>query len=325
MTAYNIFYILGTLLAMQIPFVRFLALTSSEHMASHGVFIIVQFYQFSKFAGKYIGQERLNILFRYAIIGLSIALGAGFILLLLLGQTTWSGRSMTLLDPTYAKKYIPIVASVSEHQATTWSSFFFDIHFTIFFAPVGLYYIYKNRDHNIIFIGIYTVLSVYFASVMIRLLLVFAPAACICAAIGISWLYEKCIEAFQWPEDPKELAKSKKESKKSIPWYIAVPLIILISYFCSTFVYHGVMSGAEAYSSPSVVLSSVHNGQKFIIDDYREAYYWLRMNTKPDSIIMSWWDYGYQITGFSNRTTLVDNNTWNNTHIATVGLAMSSP
>jgi len=56
MTAYNIFYILGTLLAMQIPFVRFLALTSSEHMASHGVFIIVQFYQFSKFAGKYIGQ-----------------------------------------------------------------------------------------------------------------------------------------------------------------------------------------------------------------------------------------------------------------------------
>lgn len=49
------------------------------------------------------------------------------------------------------------------------------------------------------------------------------------------------------------------------------------------------------------------------------------MNTAQESIIMSWWDYGYQITGFSNRTTLVDNNTWNNTHIATVGLAMSSP
>ena len=26
----------------------------------------------------------------------------------------------------------------------------------------------------------------------------------------------------------------------------------------------------------------------------------------------------------SNRTVIVDNNTWNNTHIATVGLAMSS-
>ena len=34
------------------------------------------------------------------------------------------------------------------------------------------------------------------------------------------------------------------------------------------------------------------------------------------SKILSWWDYGYQIAGFSNRTTIVDNNTWNFTHIA---------
>lgn len=36
------------------------------------------------------------------------------------------------------------------------------------------------------------------------------------------------------------------------------------------------------------------------------------------------WDYGYQITGMANRTVIVDNNTWNNTHIATVGRAMAS-
>lgn len=119
---------------------------------------------------------------------------------------------MTLLDPTYAKKYIPIVASVSEHQATTWSSYFFDIHFPIFFSPVGLYYIYKNRQHNITFIGIYAVLSVYFASVMIRLLLVFAPAACISAAIGLSWLFEICIDAIKTPI--KEFFAAKQEVEK---------------------------------------------------------------------------------------------------------------
>lgn len=112
-TAYNIFYILGTLLAMQIPFVQFLALTSSEHMASHGVFIIVQVYQLIRFVKRFVPQEKIDQFFRYALIAVSIGLGAGFILLLLLGQTKWSGRSMTLLDPTYAKKYIPIVASVS--------------------------------------------------------------------------------------------------------------------------------------------------------------------------------------------------------------------
>ena len=38
-----------------------------------------------------------------------------------------------------------------------------------------------------------------------------------------------------------------------------------------------------------------------------------------DSKVMSWWDYGYQITAMANRTILVDNNTWNNTHISRVG------
>ena len=55
-----------------------------------------------------------------------------------------------------------------------------------------------------------------------------------------------------------------------------------------------------------------------IIDDFREAYYWLWQNTQDDARIMSWWDYGYQIAGMGNRTTLVDNNTWNNSHIALV-------
>ena len=41
--------------------------------------------------------------------------------------------------------------------------------------------------------------------------------------------------------------------------------------------------------------------------------------------VASWWDYGYQTTAMANRTVLVDNNTWNNTHIATVGRAMASP
>jgi len=39
---------------------------------------------------------------------------------------------------------------------------------------------------------------------------------------------------------------------------------------------------------------------------------------------MSWWDYGYQIAGMADRPTLVDNNKWNNTHIATVGKALAS-
>ncbi|KAG5731201.1 Dolichyl-diphosphooligosaccharide--protein glycosyltransferase subunit stt3, partial [Termitomyces sp. T112] len=97
--------------------------------------------------------------------------------------------------------------------------------------------------------------------------------------------------------------------------------IAMLAFFVS----HCTWATSTAYSSPSVVLASQNpDGTPHIIDDFREAYYWLRQNTPEDAVVMSWWDYGYQIAGMADRPTLVDNNTWNNTHIATVGKAMSS-
>ena len=47
-------------------------------------------------------------------------------------------------------------------------------------------------------------------------------------------------------------------------------------------------------------------------------------NTPEDARIMAWWDYGYQITAISNRTTLADGNTWNHEHIALLGKALTA-
>lgn len=52
----------------------------------------------------------------------------------------WSGRFYSLWDTGYAKIHIPIIASVSEHQPTTWFSFFFDLHVLVAMFPVGLWY-----------------------------------------------------------------------------------------------------------------------------------------------------------------------------------------
>ena len=40
---------------------------------------------------------------------------------------------------------------------------------------------------------------------------------------------------------------------------------------------------------------------------------------------MAWWDYGYQITGIANRTSVADGNTWNHEHIATLGRILTAP
>ena len=39
---------------------------------------------------------------------------------------------------------------------------------------------------------------------------------------------------------------------------------------------------------------------------------------------MAWWDYGYQINGVANRTTIADGNTWNHEHIALLGKCLTS-
>jgi len=83
---------------------------------------------------------------------------------------------------------------------------------------------------------------------------------------------------------------------------------------------------AVSFSNPQLMFKSRgHNGEAIMIDDYREAYFWLRDTTPEDSRVMAWWDYGYQITGIANRTTIADGNTWNHEHIGTLGKCLTSP
>jgi len=105
----------------------------------------------------------------------------------------------------------------------------------------------------------------------------------------------------------------------------ASSVIGLIGVILVAYVYHCTLMASEAYSHPGIILSAhSRDGKLIIFDDYRETYDWLAKKTAPDAKIMAWWDYGYQLNALANRTTYVDNNTWNNTHIARVGQAFAS-
>ena len=82
---------------------------------------------------------------------------------------------------------------------------------------------------------------------------------------------------------------------------------------------------AVGMSQPSIMYEAkLRDGSKIMVDDYREAYWWLRDNTPTNARVMAWWDYGYQIAGIAERTTIADGNTWNHEHIATLGRCMAS-
>jgi len=63
----------------------------------------------------------------------------------------WCYRFYSLWDTGYAKIHIPIIASVSEHQPTTWFSFFFDLHILVTTFPVGLWYCIKSITDERVF------------------------------------------------------------------------------------------------------------------------------------------------------------------------------
>ncbi|KAL8189023.1 hypothetical protein R6Q57_029284 [Mikania cordata] len=379
--AYAPLVVLGTLLAALVPVVGFNAVMTSEHFASFLVFIVIHVVALAYYIKGILSPKMFKVAATLVVsVGLVICCAVVAVLVAVVASSPtkgWSGRSLSLLDPTYASKYIPIIASVSEHQPPTWPSYFMDLNVLAFLVPAGIIACFAPLSDASSFVILYLVMSVYFSGVMVRLMLVLAPAACIMSGIALSEAFDVLTISIKFyisnlseslqidagdsvpannvspknevlKNEKKEdtlkerpSRKNKKKEKENIEKpsvksktekrplvlpveasFFALFLTVLLGGF---YVVHSVWAAAEAYSAPSIVLTSHSHDGLHVFDDFREAYAWLSHNTEVDDKVASWWDYGYQTTAMANRTVIVDNNTWNNTHIATVGTAMSSP
>ncbi|KAF0690493.1 Aste57867_18118 [Aphanomyces stellatus] len=381
--AYSTFYILATLFAMQVPFVGFNVIQKAETIGSHGVFGLLQLAAFATYVqallGKHVHQVRAA-LHRLGVV-LVGTIAAAALVLQLTGALQWTGRSLTLLDPTYASKYIPIIASVSEHQPSSWSVFYMAFGPSLLLAPLGLFFLFHDPlTPASIFIALYAALSYYFAGIMNRLVLTLAPAACVLSAIGLSSFLDTLFfyirrddhaslgDSAGFPDEDTAVALDKETKDRQRAQYVArrqdIPpelegddvfgealfllarvlsfqplagprrrtpgLVQAVAAFGAIVLawqlVHSSSIAQKAYSSTSLVHERMNRTtwKVTVEDDFREAFAWLRHNSAPEAKVLSWWDYGYQLSTYANRTVLVDNNTWNNTHIATVGRVFGS-
>ncbi|KAA0187317.1 Oligosaccharyl transferase STT3 subunit [Fasciolopsis buskii] len=91
--AYTTFFILGLLMSMQVPFVGFQPLKTSEHMASLGVFALIQAVAFIKYLQDRVPSSKLKQLFAATVVAF-----AGIVFLTVVGLTyagviaPWGGR-----------------------------------------------------------------------------------------------------------------------------------------------------------------------------------------------------------------------------------------
>lgn len=154
----------------------------------------------------------------------------------------------------------------------------------VFLFPAGLYLCFAKLNDANIFIILYGVTSIYFAGVMVRLMLVLAPVMCVISGITVSHLLSKYIKnpatvastsatAVSTNKDYKKSKKFEQQSgvKKEVGWaFVGIMTFLLITY-----TFHCTWVTSEAYSSPSIVLSARSmDGSRIIFDDFREAYYW---------------------------------------------------
>eukprot|EP00756_Hemistasia_phaeocysticola_P021210 Hpha_TRINITY_DN15763_c0_g1::TRINITY_DN15763_c0_g1_i1::g.36937::m.36937/K07151/STT3; dolichyl-diphosphooligosaccharide--protein glycosyltransferase len=256
----------------------------------------------------------------------------------------------------------PLVDSVAEHRATSPRAYYQYLHITSYLSLVGFAIgVIRLRAKDAgVFALVYALVAFYFSMKMNRLIILCGPIASLLGGLavvhGSKWSWgqiREFMDSIQNPQPPapqqppapasaqKKKAKQQQQEKKDeditfaqalneldtefkfqrgAAFFLAMAAFVLTPAF---FFHCDFM--AKVVAQPSIMRMRRSPEGVTIIDDYREAYWWLRDSTPEDSRVLAWWDYGYQIAGVGNRTTLADGNTWNHEHIALVGRCLISP
>ena len=217
----------------------------------------------------------------------------------------------------------PLLISVSEQQPSTWGLFFVDNNVLVLLLPLGLYYALRRGRNVDIFAVLFALTTAYFALSMVRLELLAAPALAIIGSYGLSELLHTMGKSVM-----KESGLRRGEEASVVQEYgvwtpiLIVGLIIYLALPAQGLGGMGISPIDQANSPATIIGGSVPVSQKS--PSWLNALAWIRDNTPRDAVIASWWDYGYWITEIGNRTSLVDNATFNATQIAWIADAFMS-
>jgi dolichyl-diphosphooligosaccharide--protein glycosyltransferase len=144
-----------------------------------------------------------------------------------------------------------------------------------------------------IFVLIIGITGVYISSAFVRLEVFASISLIILGSIGLSIL-------------TKEIFKIEFSGKKK--YILKIPYaIIIIIIFLLPLTYP---ADANWLTYTDIPVTILNGGTGYPAStDWLETLEWIKINTPEDSVVASWWDYGYWITTMSERTTLIDNAT----------------
>ena len=232
-----------------------------------------------------------------------------------------SFRYLNAINP-FLSSQNPLVESVAEHFTPTLVDYFTDYSILLMFAGIGAWIAFKRRDDMSIFALIIGLTGIYVSATFARLLVFASVGIIVLAGLGLYEVTRSILDVRESPT-PTAFTKTKKKFEhtkvqqpiKKIVRIVYVTVIIFI--LTIPLVYPPNSNWLNLADVPPSIANG-GTGYRLQTPDWIHALEWISKNTSKNSVIASWWDYGYWITTLGNRTSLADNATLNQTRIETI-------
>ena len=323
--SFSITIIIGLIVGSLIPRTGVNFVFSTEQLIPLLVIVLMLIMSIYQEIRKHIQTERIKKFIQYgvlAIIGIGII--AAIVLYALGIIAPIAQKFLRTILPTLAES-LPLIESVAENSTAAWGTIFFNVYIMVFLLPLGFYFAIKKPNEKTLFILVLGLTGTYFGGSMVRLSLIFAPAAAIVSGYTIDEVLRPFALIFQ---ERFTISRRKKRAAKQIGReLIATAYIFLAVTLMMTAIFSINMSNQQYADHHELTPRLITGGGtgSLLAHDYQETFDFISRNIAPYSagekppLIMSWWDYGYQLRVLGNVTTLVDNATINSTQIGLVG------
>jgi dolichyl-diphosphooligosaccharide---protein glycosyltransferase len=253
-----------------------------------------------------------------------------------------SFRYLNALNPFLTSKD-PLVDSVAEHATPSLAQNFTYFSTLMLLAGVGIWIMFRKKNPEkgslpfnlknemTIFALVLGIVGAYAGSTFARLELLTATSVIVLGSIGLAAITAEILKKEE--KQVKVVQPTKKgqtQVKKTYTNLLGrIPktsyVAVIVAMLLVPTVFPADANWITITKAPPTILNG---GSNFAIatDDWPNALNWIKNNTPTDSVVASWWDYGYWIQTLGNRTTIADNATVDTNTIAKIAkMFLSSP
>ena len=313
--SYSIIFGVALAVSVNVPYFTLNYLTAGAVLPVAGMFILLCLAEVLR----HNISSRTKLLLTVASL---VVIVGSFVALWQLGyMQSIAGKFLTVLLP-FTREGAPLIASVAEHRISAWGNIYYELGVGILFFLSGLYFALRNPTNRNVFLLLFGVTSLYFAASMVRLLVIFAPAFSLLAAMGILGILKPFYTLLK--ETPGITVKAKRGIARVSKEYSGLAVFLIFILVITNFVFSPQSGGVprvygSAYAPVTISSASLPIAPSEQLTEWLDMLSWTQTHLDSSTVVCAWWDYGYWLSVLGNVTTLADNATVNNTQIENIG------